>query len=251
MDNIIFSKNFRFVEYYYKETQVRDNRTGVDMHFIGYIKKGRGVITEGEHRLEVGVGDMFYIPKGCRYISEWIADDTVRFDSLGFLYFPSRAVGGYRLQKIEYDEDILAAFLPLSRDKTLSAASIGSLYSLLGTLEGVMLEAPVSPRAAIVERLISLMNERHDASIADYARLLGVSESLLYLYVRERLGKTPNELRVEVACQKAMDMLTSTNLTIETICDKLGFSSASYFRKLMRKVYGKTPSQIRKSSGAI
>ena len=46
----------------------------------------------------------------------------------------------------------------------------------------------------------------------------------------------------------AVNLLSTTNRPVQQISDAAGFSSTSYFRKLLRKYTGKTPLQIRKES---
>lgn len=246
MIDTIFCKNFRFNEYRFNETQHRNNTRGVDLHFIGFMKHGRGQIVSGGQTLEIGEGEMFYIPKGCRYISHWIAADHVCFDSIGFLYFPTTSPGGYKLQIIEQTDAVREAFAPLSRDKTVNTASIGNLYRLLGILEQALEPAPACRNAEIFEKALRYMQEDPQKPIPHYARLCGVSESALYQYIKKLTGKTPNRIRQEVLCRKAEELLTTTNLSVEEICDKLGFSSAAYFRKTFHSVYRKTPTQVRR-----
>lgn len=246
MNDTIFCKNFRFNEYCFNETMHRDNSRGVDFHFLGFMKQGRGRIITTEQILEIEENEMFYIPKGCHYHSYWIADDRVCFDSIGFLYFPTSASNGYSLQKINYDANILDAFMPLSNDKTVNTVSIGVLYRLLGLLEPILKPAPTSKKIFVYEKLVQLMQKNPQMSIPKYADLCGVSESLLYHYVKEAANKTPNRLRQEILCQKAVELLITTNYSIEEICDKVGFSSAAYFRKVFESVYHKSPSFIRK-----
>ena len=235
MNDSIFYKNFRFNEYCFNETVHRDNSRGVDFHFLGFMKHGRGRIVTTEQVLEIEENEMFYIPKGCQYHSYWIAKDYVCFDSIGFLYFPTLASNGYRLQKINYDANILDAFMTLSNDKTVNTTSIGVLYHMLGLLETVLKPAPTSKKISVYEKLVQLMQKDPQMSIPEYADLCGVSESLLYHYVKEFANKTPNRLRQEILCQKAAELLFATNYTIEEICDKIGFSSAAYFRKVFER----------------
>ena len=46
----------------------------------------------------------------------------------------------------------------------------------------------------------------------------------------------------------AVELLTTTDKTVEEISSLLRFSSAAYFRKVLRKHTGLTPKQIRKKS---
>lgn len=251
MNDTIFRKNFVFQEYCHLESVHSDNSSGVKMHFIGFMKQGSGRIVSRDQVLEIHKNEMFYIPKGCKYHSYWIANERVCFDSIGFLYFPTSAVNGYKLQKISCNQTILDAFMPLSQDKTVNTNSIGALYSLLGMLEPKLALAPTSSDVATCEKLMLLMKENPQRSIPEYAALCGISESLLYSYVKKCFGKTPNRLRQECLCQKAADLLIATSYTIEEICDKLDFSSSAYFRKVFESVYHKTPSQMRKEKNMI
>ena len=201
--------------------------------------------------LEVEENEMFYIPKGSKYHSYWIADNYYQYDSIGFLYFPTHASNGYKPQKIQYDEAIWNAFLPLSMDKTVNAASIGALYSLLGLLEPILELAPSSSDVAVYEKLLMLMKENPYLAIPEYAARCQISESLLYHYVKRSSGKTPNRLRQEILCEKAAELLFTTSYTIEEICAKLGFSSTAYFRKVFQSVYHTSPSQMRKKENMI
>ena len=251
MNDIIFCKNFRFNEYCFSENAHRDNSRGIGYHFLGYMKHGSGRLVSGDQVLELREGDMFYIPKGCRYHSWWTARECVRFDSIGFLYFPTTAPGGYSLQKISPEPEIWEAFQPLSRDKTVNAASIGVLYRLLGLLESRLTPAPASHDVAVYEALLLHMKDDPHLTIPEYADLCGVSQSLLYHYVKRCSGKTPNRLRQEILCEKAAQLLLTTSDPIEEICDKLQFSSPAYFRKVWNSIYTKSPSQMRKKDGAI
>ena len=251
MNDIIFYKNFGFNEYRYLESVHRDNSMGVDSHFIGFMKHGRGrIVCDGE-KIEIGENEMFYIPKGCRYHSYWIAEGYVCFDSIGFLYFPSETPNGYRLQKIAYDDALMEAYSPLSRDKTVNVHSIAELYRVLALLSERLMPASSEAEVAVFEKMLRLMQRDPSLTVAEYARRLQVSESLLYQYVKKASGKTPNRLRQEALCQRARELLVATSYSVEEICSRLGFSSSAYFRKVMHSVYQKTPSEIRKKGRGI
>ena len=251
MNDIIFCKNFKFNEFCYRETTHRDNSHGVDFHFVGFMKHGRGRIVTRERVVEIEENEMFYIPKGCKYHSYWIAEDSVRFDSIGFLYFPTTSPNGYNLQKIAYNDEISTAFAPLSKNKVVNTTSIGHLYHFLGLLESVLTVAPIDKDLVIYEKAILLMHNDPHLTIPEYAARCEVSESLLYHYVKRVSGKTPNRLRQEILCQQAAELLVTTSYTIEEICDKLEFSSAAYFRKVFESIYNISPSQLRKERNMI
>ena len=251
MNDTIFFKHFLFNEYHFDETRHVDNSRGVNMHFIGMMKHGKGRIVSEGQTLEIRENEMFYIPKGCRYHSYWIAEDHVTFDSIGFLYFPTEKSSGYMLQKIEKSREVWDAFAPLSENKVLNTAAIGILYCLLGILEGKLNSSPPARDLFVYEKAVQYMKENPHKTIPQYAELCGVSESLLYHYIKKVGSKTPNRIRQEILCEKAVNLLITTNDTIEEICDMLNFSSAAYFRKVFHDIYHKSPTQMRKEGTLI
>ena len=247
MNDTVFLKNFRYNEFCFNETVHRDNSRGVDMHYIGRIRHGRGRIISGGQTLDIEENEMFYIPKGCRYHSYWIADHYVAYDSIGFSYFPTEKPNGYILQKIDCTPEIWEAFAPLAESKALHAASIGTLYCLLGILESKLITASLTQDLYIYEKTVHYMNEDPHKTIPEYAKLCGVSDALLYYHVKKATGKTPNRIRQEILCEKAANILLTTNYTVEEICDMLKFSSAAYFRKVFHSIYHQAPTQMRKN----
>lgn len=251
MNDIEFFNNFTFREFIMSGTHTTDNTHGVECHFLGYMKHGHGVLISDKESIEVYPKDLFYIPKGCKYRSTWIGEEIVRFDSIRFNHFPTRMSAGYVLQKIPYDEEIYSFYLTLSDNKELSSASIGKLYTLLGMLEPIMVQAQSNKPSDVVQRALDLMYVDHMRSIPEYAANCGVSESLLYLYFKEYAKETPNSARQRIACEKAINLLTTSTLSVEEICSRTGFSSSSYFRKILYSVTKKTPTEVRKSASII
>lgn len=252
MNDILFFNNFVFNEYRQNSLGHTDNTHGVERHYLGYMKKGSALITSDNTKLELKEGDLFYIPKGLKYHSWWnTGGEGAIYDSIGFSDFPVQGCGGFTLQKIARNDEIDRLFAPLSADKNINCSSIGALYRLLGVLEGKLCRTVRSKENEISEKLILLMNKDHSRTVAEYAKELCISEATLYLYTKKALGKTPNRLMQEVCCNKACDLLKTTDCPIEQISETCGFSSASYFRKVLREITGKSPSEVRKKSLVI
>lgn len=251
MNDQEFFAGFSFREMSLYGTNHRDNSHGVPMHYLGYMKKGRGLLVLEKGRVELNEGDMFYIPKGCRYHSYWIGEEQVILDSLGFAYLPNPAGQAYKPQRLAYSPKIWEAYRPLSEEKTVDAGSIGRLYMVLGLLLPAMQTQTVSRGNRVVTRALQLMEQDPFRSIPGVAEGCGVSQATLYGHFKQVLNKTPNTVRQEVLCQKAIAMLSNTDLSVEEISRRAGFSSASYFRKVLFAVTGKTPRQIRRDAEKI
>ena len=85
-----------------------------------------------------------------------------------------------------------------------------------------------------------------DFKVGDLARHCSMSESGLYAFFREYAGTTPIDMKHRMKVEQAIGLLATTDLSIEEISDRLKFSSAAYFRKIVKEQTGKTPSALRR-----
>ena len=58
---------------------------------------------------------------------------------------------------------------------------------------------------------------------------------------------TPIEYKNRLCVQNAEKLLLTNDLSIEEISEKMGFNSASYFRRIFRKYVGKSPREYKNS----
>lgn len=106
-------------------------------------------------------------------------------------------------------------------------------------------------RSKTIDRALAFMHAHTAYTVGDMAAHCGVSESGLYAAFQKHLGKTPMEVRHEILAEKAAELLSSTDLSVEEISDRLGFSSSSYFRKVLKKQTGQSPRAIRKHAQTV
>jgi AraC-like DNA-binding protein len=82
-------------------------------------------------------------------------------------------------------------------------------------------------------------------AVETLAGLCGMSASHFHAVFRREVGLTPVRYRHTLLVQEAMELLLRTNLPVEEISDRLGFSSSCYFRRVFSGITGKTPLEIR------
>lgn len=241
-------KSFLFRLYTFAPKHHTNNLHGVARHYIGYLYRGSAKLVSDEETLELEEGDLFYIPKGCRYHSYWYGKDGAQFDSFSFAAIPEQAHTGYCLQKLNMTDEVRRLHRELAQDRTVNVRSVGLLYRLLWELMPTMKQRPYGKNDALARKIANHIYEHPDERSDLTARSCGVSESTMYHVLKNVMNKTPNQLRQEARCTRAINLLTSTDLSIEQVSIQLGFSSSSYMRKLLRATTGKTPLQIRKST---
>ena len=254
MDNIFFSKQFGFVTYSFKNNKHTDNSAGIVFHFIGKVIHGSAVFkTLDGKELSLKEGDVLYIPLGLRYHSYWSVDEEGRLEwqSYRFSVFPQSVSKKYILQKLSPSHDALALLDRIDRDQTVSVGSVGALYDFLDKVMPDMKEDESDPRAALFARAKDYMERSPELKVPDLAKYCSMSESGLYAFFRDYADTTPIRLKNDIWAEKGTELLLLTDLSVEEIASRCGFSSVAYFRKILFERTGKTPRQIRKEQKVL
>ncbi len=237
----------RFNKYHYTDC----SKTPVNCHYFGCLIKGTAKIKSKNEYLELKPGEIFYIPKGLKYQSYWFCDENGKneFYSFGFEIAPTSK--HYILQKIKCSKKAQVLFDELCDEIPFSESGIGKLYRFFGEVSPEMAQAKNISVNPVLEKALEYMAEFPNAKVYEIASFCNVSESGLYLIFKNHHNKSPNEVRLDILCKKAVEMLTTTDLSVQEISDCLEFSSTSYFRKVLYKFTQKTPKDIRKNSKTI
>ncbi len=220
------------------------------MHFIGLLRKGTAKLVSGSTVVQVKPGELFYIPEGEPYQSYWYGDDRgdIEFDSFGFLLFPGADLKMYALQKLPVDGQIMALVDAIAGSRQVCCASLGDLYHLLALLMPHMASTSRHEERRILTEAENYLWEHPQARMAEVAKYCGISESGLYSTFSREGGQTPNGLRQQILAKKAAELLQTTDMSVEDVSSRLGFSSSSYFRKVLKKHTGMTPRELRKQA---
>ncbi len=249
MNETNFLKNFNFNIYKFQRYHFTDHtKVPVPCHFFGCLIKGTAKIRTAKMELCLQPNEIFYIPKGLRYQSQWFGEDghEVAFYSFGFYISPLER--SFALQKIRPSAKAMELFTELCREIPFTGKGIGKLYYFFEEVADSMhlVEKPYTHPT--VEKAIEYITENPNRKISETAALCNVSESGMYLLFKKYLQKTPNDIRLEALTEKAVALLSTTNQSVQEISDSLGFSSTSYFRKILQARTGKSPLEIRKES---
>ncbi len=244
MDNVAFSKEFFFNEYTRPNGAETHQRAGANMHYFGYMLKGTSHFEAEGASFDVGEGELVYIPKFLPYDSYWYGEPQVKFISLGFSVFPETEPRFYNLQRVEIDDEIRRLITSITTGSPVGCKDAGLLFTILGKILSRMTYTIKKPSSILMQKACDIIESDTRLSIGEVARRCGVSESGLYLVFRNE-GITPVEFRQRLLCERATVLLCSTDMTVEEISDRLGFSTPSYFRRVLKKHYGKTPKQMK------
>lgn len=250
MDNIRFYNSFLFRRLSFSRPKHTDNSIGISCHFVGRMLRGSALIVcESGEEMALCAGDLFYLPLGLKYNSYWTPEEgsSVEWESYGFDFYPCKSGRRYVMQKLHPSERALEFLDHIDIDSGVSTSSIGLLYAFLGETFPTMKRSDFDPKRELFSKARHYIYQNTDFKVSDLARHCGMSESGLYAFFRSYANTTPIEEKNHIIVQKAITLLVSTDLTIESIATKLGVDSVAYLRKLIKAQTGRTPSEIRSS----
>lgn len=246
MDNIIFSENLSFHTYIRSHNHHTHQFLGSPRHFFAYMETGSCKIVSEQRTIEAAAGDVFYIPKGLVYHSYWYSETQVQFKSFGFHDFPEYNTRQYPLQVIACSLEAKELLRQLPTGQPADSRLVSQFYGAVATVLPYMQANNQGAKNAIIEKAKEYILHHENCNIGDIAKHCLISEATLYDIFKKEAGCTPNTLRQQITCEKAAMLLKTTDRSVQEISDLLGFSSTSYFRKVLYKHTGKTPLEIRK-----
>ena len=106
---------------------------------------------------------------------------------------------------------------------------------------------PVSSVKTTVQPAVDYIESNYNMpiTIEKLAQLCHSCTSGLFKLFKSATGVTPIAYKHNIMIQNALDLLTHTDLTVEEISARVGFSSPNYFRRVFYDITGKTPKQVR------
>ena len=84
-------------------------------------------------------------------------------------------------------------------------------------------------------------------TVTEISENIFAAKSTLTKHFSKELSMSPNEYVTNLIMSKAETLLSTTNLPINSICEKLGFSDQLYFSRRFKQKFGVCPSEYRKN----
>ena len=134
-------------------------------------------------------------------------------------------------------------------ERAYAGALLVSLLRNSVRSHSVIDEGEISEKSvALIYEGVKYINENYASDITpgDCAASIHLSYSYFAKLFRAVMGKTFKEYLTGVRLAKAHNILISTALPITDVAISCGYSNLSYFISEYRKVYGKTPREMRK-----
>lgn len=221
-------------------------------YVIAYINRGTAVYNGCSGTVSLTTGDLLFIPQGETYESYWYGAEDMYCTSIFFSFMPDR-------------NPILKTFFPMQRlictpaehelilslNRNISAYSFDVMqmfYQLCGLVfPRLISEKDVKNTTAIQDALVYIhAHYKEHISIKQMSELCCLSESRFCHIFSETMGLPPIAYKNSITVSHAVETLKlNPRKSIEEISSEYGFSSSSYFRRMIKKFTGKSPKQLR------
>lgn len=154
---------------------------------------------------------------------------------------PKFDTGSIDINKLEKEYLSLPKYTDSKIHSTLNIASILAKHLLVENIIKVR-------RSNSLEKVIKFIknNLAEDLSIKNITEKTYMSKSSLYLLFKRNFNMTIGEYINIERIKKAVSLLMETDLDMEFISTKVGFSSQSYFSKTFKRLKGLSPKQFKK-----
>lgn len=249
-------EEFKINLYTYNKFYFSGNSSGTFWSALYYQVEGEMEFQCDFYTVTIKAGDFFYIPEKYRYIHV-STSGPVKFYIISFSfkktqgnYFDSK----YDLTKINAfpSEEIKEKFDDIFNDFIIDDCSklnaVAKFYVLFSKVLPHLSDSKPFMLHPALHKAIEYINQNltTNFTIKDLANHCFVSESRLFHLFNEQLKISPVNYRNHMRVKASFVLLTTTNLSVNEIAEKLNFGSATHYRKAFKKTTNSTPKKYRK-----
>ena len=129
-------------------------------------------------------------------------------------------------------------------DADIIKASIAALEVAVNKMDEIQ-NRNRSKDARLLEITNYIYANYKTVTLDDLAEKFFLSKPYLSKYIKEKSGMTFGDILKAVRMKKARAMLKSSNATVESIAESVGYQNVEHFNRIFKKMYEMTPVQYR------
>ncbi len=147
------------------------------------------------------------------------------------------------------DEIVVAGLFGHLYAETLARALTMEVLRAFGVAEPQARPGPGALAPWQLRRATTYMmdNLQADASLADLARLVGLSKSQFGRTFKASMGMTPHRWLLNARIRRAQELLLEGAFSIAEVATVTGFSAQSHFTRVFRRIVGMSPGAWQRS----
>ncbi len=159
-------------------------------------------------------------------------------------YFVNSLTKGIKISKALRISSAAAAITVSRRG---AAASIPTMDEVKKALSSLKASGTNNGDEQLRQKVINYIKKNiNTANLPELSNILGYSKTYTATWVKKHFGSTFTELLQQNRSETAAQLLRSTDLSIEEIIKLCGYENATFFRKVFKGRYMKSPLEYRK-----
>lgn len=244
----------RCISFSYTDTEAEEARLDRERYFLQFVAEGR-VLHDG---VEYGEGEVYLMEPNRVHRLRCISDGPLMQYCIEFhgalapILCKEAGLTGLsrhtfydteKMKRIFHDAVYETGNIS---ESALVKMSLGLLYFAISQLD-VGENADKVTQSGYVERAAQFMRDNYMYGIkaSDAATSVGLTEKYLCRLFGRELGITPVEYLCRCRLERAMELLSSKELSVAEISRMVGIEDPTYFSRFIRTRTGKSPSQLR------
>ena len=231
-----------------------------EYYLIHFVVAGCGVLHCGDRSYHVSPGQGFLILPDEETYYQADANTPWHYAWVGYQGMQAktitRAAGLDEMHRVFTASHPQKAWQALEQMRTdandirlLQMSAIGSLLRFLSLIAPEQTTGLATPARQYCEKAQWYLEGRYDrdVSIQEAADFVGLSRSQLYRVMMMEFGCSPKALLLQIRMRHACQLLTSTNLTLESIAHRIGLQTGAQLGAAFKSFYGTSPGEYRKT----
>ena len=130
--------------------------------------------------------------------------------------------------------------------------SLEALHAAADSEGGVSFTADTRKGGGLCERALEIIEQRYmdeNLSLASLSAMLNVSPNHLSACIKKTAGETFINILIRRRMEKAQQLLLTTNLQVQEIARRCGYTDQHYFSYCFKKYSGTSPGALRRQKG--
>lgn len=243
--------------YEFEKGSPRKRKRKTYVYELGFYLQGNGSIFIDDREYPIHYGDVRFTKPGSRVnsspqykcytlIFDFGASDTVYknqiLDNMPE-YFTTRG------EQVKLFEDIIKSFRSNNASEKLRCNAL--MMQLIHELFRLIYSK--KKYSDTIRNCIGYLEEHYGENITleKLGEISGYSHIHIMRLFRKETGQTPHEWLTEIRMNRAKELLSTTEDTVERIAAECGFRSDSHFKILFKKLTGLTPGIYRKNTSGV
>lgn len=235
-------------------------------YIIHFVLKGKGIYQVGETKYELREGQGFLIEP--EVLTYYRADENNPWTYI-WVGFTGEMAGTYLsdiglnseqlIFQCEQKEELKNTVLKMMKHSTSSVTNHYRLQSLLYKFFSILISginidsvSHTNKESIYVREAVNFIRNNYfrGINVTDVSEHISVNRSYLYKLFQNSFQMSPKEFLTNFRISRAKELLSVSELSIESIAWSCGYSEVLVFSKMFKKVVGMSPSVYRKTQHA-